>query len=294
MMKSFYCYWIGLIIIGQFLHYGHTQDLDPLLMDQAYVNVINEYPGTITVQNNTVACEKCNYDNFTVSLSQNATINVTVENTKYPHEFQLLIAPSNKIVQCSEKSYRFIDGGSYSLRISGTQESDISCAITAEHEPILRYWLPVILGTLVIILLIILTQIWDRLSRHQRFVRLLPEAVKSELITNDLTASLPRTMPGLITNDNNDDIIDTLTTGTDLPLTASISRVPTSPLRPPKPLPKRLQALDAFRGFSLMVMIFVNYGGLIDFHQFLFPIYFYYSLQAVVTGFSSTQVNILF
>ncbi|CAF4587645.1 unnamed protein product, partial [Rotaria magnacalcarata] len=26
-------------------------------------------------------------------------------------------------------------------------------------------------------------------------------------------------------------------------------------------LPKRLQGLDTFRGFSLMVMIFVNYGG---------------------------------
>jgi hypothetical protein len=27
-------------------------------------------------------------------------------------------------------------------------------------------------------------------------------------------------------------------------------------------LPKRLRALDTFRGFSLMVMIFVNYGGM--------------------------------
>jgi heparan-alpha-glucosaminide N-acetyltransferase len=58
--------------------------------------------------------------------------------------------------------------------------------------------------------------------------------------------------------------------GTDLPLTASSSRALSSPLRLAKPLPKRLQALDAFRGFSLMVMIFVNYGGLIEFDKFSF------------------------
>jgi hypothetical protein len=289
-MKSFYCYWIGLIIIGEFLHYGHTQDLDPLLMDQAYINVTNEYPETITVLNNSIVCERCDFDTFTIPLNQNSTTTVIIENTKHPHEFQLRIAPSNKTVPCNKNPYSFIDGGSYSLRISSTEQDEISCVITAQHEPFLRYWLPVILGTSVIILLIIFTQIWHRLSRLPRFVRWLPEAVKTELITNDLTASLPRT-PGLITNDNDDNIIDTLMTDADMPLTASNSRILSSPLRPAKSLPRRLRSLDAFRGFSLMAMIFVNYGGLVDFNQSFFNSY---SFQEVVIGFSNTLVSILF
>ncbi len=267
MMKSFYCWWILLITIGEFLQYGQTQflrddNLDPLTMDQAYLNITNEnYNESIVVQHNLVVCERCNYELLAGPLKEKER-NISIINTKYAHEFQLYIGSSNKPLPCREKSYTFVDGGFYFFQIILTEKNEISCVILPQNEPVLRYWLPVIIGSAVLLILIIFTQIWHCLSQHPRFVRWLPDAVQSELITNDFTTSLPRT-PGLITNDNDDNIIDTLIPSTDMPLTASSSRVPTSPLRLAKVVPKRLRALDTFRGFSLMVMIFVNYGGLI-------------------------------
>ncbi len=55
----------------------------------------------------------------------------------------------------------------------------------------------------------------------------------------------------LITDDPIDNIINAYVSGND----------PTSINRTPNPLPKRLRSLDTLRGFSLIVMVFVNYGS---------------------------------
>ena len=87
----------------------------------------------------------------------------------------------------------------------------------------------------------------------------LPNAVRQGLTNNDFGVSLPRESTAIV-NDPSDDIISTLTTANELRLVGS-TRLSNNSIRITKVLPKRLRSLDTFRGFSLMVMIFVNYGG---------------------------------
>jgi hypothetical protein len=264
MKKSFYCLWIVLIIIQEFLQYGQTQfigddPLGPLDIDQAYLNITNKnYPNLITVKHNLVVCEKCDFESLADSIGESSSHNVKV-NTKYTHDFEIFIEPSNTTLSCEVKSYKFSEGGSYLFEIIKTQNNQSSCSINPINEPSsFHYWLPLLIALVIILLFIIFTQVWHCI--FARFTRLLPNAVQQGFALDDFTISLPRG-PTLIANDANDpndDIINALATPSDL---ISIGSTRNNPFQIKKVVPKRLRSLDTFRGFSLMVMIFVNYGG---------------------------------
>ena len=252
-----------------FVHYGQTQslrddDLDPLSMDQARLNITNEnYPDNIIVNHNLVVCENCTYELLAGPLAQNAS-NLTIVDTRHAHQFQLFIPRFNRTIQCGKNPYDFREYGVYSFKIMGTSPDDISCLITSqEQEPdAIHYWLPVLVGFGTFFIIIIIIQLWRCGSRRPGYIRWCPKAVQSEAIIYDFSISLPRS-PDLITNDTADDIVGTLLSGNELTLTGTSSRAPIIPKPKPEFTPKRLRSLDAFRGFSLMIMIFVNYGGMI-------------------------------
>jgi hypothetical protein len=256
-----------LIIIKEF---GPTQSIsddwiDPLRMDEAYLNISNKnYPQTITVKHNLVVCEECDFEILLENITEKSN-EIVIINTKYSHEFQIVIESLNKPFPCEKKSYHFSEGGSYLLEVIQTATNQSSCSIKPiDVSKSFRYWLPVIIGFVILFLFIISTQIWHRISQNQRFVRLLPNNIQQGLITQDFTISLPRNV-NMIANDPDNDIINTLGTGNDLTLSGQSSRLPPNPIQMPKARPKRLRSLDTFRGFSLMIMIFVNYGGEIFF-----------------------------
>lgn len=269
MKTSFYSLWIFLITIQAFVQYGQTQSmqddgLDPLSMDQARLNITNEdYPEPIIVKHNLVVCESCTYDLLAGPLAKN-TSNLTFVDTRHAHQFQLFISSSNRTIQCKENSYDFREYGFYSFKIMGTSPDNISCLITPqEAEPdAIYYWLPVLVGFGTFFIIILIIQLWRCVSRRPGYIRWCPKAVQSEAIIYDFSIPPPRS-PDLITNDSADDIVGTLLGGNALTLTGTSSRAPIIPKPKPEFTPKRLRSLDAFRGFSLMIMIFVNYGGMI-------------------------------
>lgn len=268
MMKN--SLWVLLITMQAFVQYGQTQsvrdnDFVPLSMDQASLIITNEdYPEPIIVEYQLVVCENCSYDILADHIRQNASF-LTAVDTRYGHRFQFFIPSSNRTIQCEKNnSYDFREYGNYSLRISGNSSDNSSCQITPQGpEPnAIDYWLPVIVGFGTLFIIILIIQIWRCASRRPGYIRCCPKRIQSESIIYDLSVSLPRS-PDLVTNDSADDIVGTLLNGNELTLTGTSSRAPIIPKPKPEFTPKRLRSLDAFRGFSLMIMVFVNYGGMI-------------------------------
>src|SRR4051812_18051512 len=109
MKKSFYCLWILLIIIQQSMQ--NDDDLDPLIMDQARLNITNQdYPGPIIVKQNLVICENCTYDFLFGPLQQNQST-LQIIDTRYAHQFQLFLTLSNATIPCGKESYSFREYG---------------------------------------------------------------------------------------------------------------------------------------------------------------------------------------
>lgn len=293
MKKLCYYLWIFLLIN----HYGQTQfieddddddDIDPLSMDEAYLIIKNKnYYENITVKHNMVVCEKCDFDILAYSIADNKNKTVIV-NTRYTHDFEIYLEHSDTPLSCEITSYHFSDGATYLFEISKTRNNQTTCSLNpTKDEQNIYYWLPIIIGSVVLILFILLTQIWHCISENKKYSRLLPNVVQQGLASNELPLSAPRS-PNLITNDPNDDIINTLMTSTDLTLTGPSSR---ALIGGKKAIPKRLRSLDAFRGFSLMVMIFVNYGGKICF--FFSPLYLFLFIKEVVIGSLNIRVSFI-
>ncbi|CAF3946129.1 unnamed protein product, partial [Rotaria sp. Silwood1] len=263
MKKSYYCLWIFLITIQKFLQYGQTQSinddsLDPLSMDEAYLTISNKnYSESIIFMYNLVVCEKCNFEFLGDVIPYNSSETVII-NTKYAHDFQIFTKSTNKTLQCSIKSHKFFEHGSYLFEIIEIAQNQDICSIKQTKESS-YYWLPIIIGMSILLTFILLIQLCHPMSRSRLVTRFLPNVIQQGLINNDLIVSLPNN-PTTITNDPNDDIIRTLSTSSELPLVGS-TRLSNNTIRITKLLPKRLRSLDTFRGFSLMVMIFVNYGG---------------------------------
>ena len=256
MKNLLYCLWIFLIILQQSKQEG---DLDPLNMDQARLNISNEnYPEPIIVKHNLVVCENCTYDILVGPLERNQAVLQPID-TRYDQQFQLFLTLSNVTMPCEKESYSFREYGFYSFEILGTSPNDISCRIGPQQpEPnAIDYWLPVIIGFGTFLLLILVIQLLRCACRRAWCARLRPRTARSELLIDDFSLSLPRS-PDLITNDTAD---ETFMNGNELTLTGTSSRTPVTAKPKRNFKSKRLRALDAFRGFSLMVMVFVNYGG---------------------------------
>ncbi|CAF3119115.1 unnamed protein product [Rotaria socialis] len=263
MMKSFYYLWIYLLTIEEFLQYGQAKltndrSIRQLSFDEAYITISNKnYSDPIIFTFNPVVCEKCMFEPLGDSIPNNENQTIII-NTKYGYDFQLLAEPTNKTLRCQIKSYLFREHGSYLFEVIETLENQDSCSIEQTQDSS-YYWLPIIIGMSIMFGFILLIEIWHRISRSRIVARYLPNAVQQGLINEDFLTSLSNSS-ATIANDPNDDIIRTLTAARELPLVGS-TKLSNSSIRIKKILPKRLRSLDTFRGFSLMVMIFVNYGG---------------------------------
>jgi hypothetical protein len=283
MEKKFYSLWILMVII---FRYGQTQFTEDssLGMDQAYLTISNKnYSEPIIFKYNLIVCEKCDFEILNDPFPMN-TSRTFVINTKYAYDFQLHTTNRNDTLQCRIRSHKFPEHGSYLFEVIETEQNQDSCSII-QTEKSSYYWLPVIIGVSIILAFILFIQVWHHISHSQRFARFASNAAQNGLINDDFVISLPRNTNS-ISYDTNDDIIKTLTTGSELPLVGS-TRLSNNSIRIKTVLPKRLRSLDTFRGFSLMVMILVNYGGklLRIFFRFLLII------KVVVIGFLNIPVR---
>jgi hypothetical protein len=184
--------------------------------------------------------------------------------TKYPYDFLIYAETINKTVLCQIESYSLSEHGSYSFEISQLNESDAYCTIDLTKESS-YYWLPVVCAILFLCCFVLIIQLCHYMY-HSRYVgRILTNMGHDRLVRSeaDITSAvIPRQESSLITNDEpqNDDILGPRDSITELPLVGS-TRLSNNSIKITKILPKRLRSLDTFRGFALMIMIFVNYGG---------------------------------
>jgi hypothetical protein len=253
------------------LHYGETQiigniSLGQLGMDEAYLIVNNKnYSGPISVMYNVVACEHCAFELLTDALEINSSRTLTI-NTQYPYDFQVFVETMNRTALCQINSYHFSEHGSYYFDIIQTNQDESSCTINLTNKSS-YYFVPVICAVLFLCCLVLIIQLCQRFYNSRYIGRILTNIGHERLVNNEadstsaISSIVNRRDPSLIANEHHqDEIIDAGISNNESSLIGS-NRGSNNSIKITKVLPKRLQGLDTFRGFALMVMIFVNYGG---------------------------------
>lgn len=230
-------------------------------MDEAYLTISNKnYSDTVALKYNALICENCAYDHLNNTFPTNTSL-IYIINTKYLYDFKFLKQSADEFFVCQINSYQFYEHGSYLVEIIQNAKKEVSCSITQTNNSS-YYWIPFVIGMAALLILILFIQLSHHISQSRYFARFLPNATQQGLINNDYVISLPKNpmTESTLACESTDDIINTLRTGSELPLVGS-TRLSNNSIRITKVLPQRLRSLDTFRGFSLLVMILVNYGG---------------------------------
>jgi len=244
--------------------YGRTQQLG---MDKAYFTLNNtNYPDVIRCKYNLLVCEGCRFEPL---FSNDVPVNgsqTTKISTTFPYTFEIYNSSNDNDAShlCRIDYYSFDEHGSYSLEVSLKEDGKIDCQIVQTKESG-YYWTPVICMILFICCFVLIVQLCHHMYNSQHIGRILnnighhrtPPAINA---TTESESS--QRAPSLIGNESiPEDLFGMRTSISELPLVGS-TRSSNNTVRISKVLPKRLKSLDTFRGFSLMVMIFVNYGGM--------------------------------
>ena len=253
--------WSVFILLVSCFQDGETQStasdqLASLNTDQAYLTIKNKnYSDAIILRFNRVVCEHCDFLPFTDSVPFNTNKKIRVD-TRYPYDLQSVGEEHNQTVLCHFESYQFAEHSSYDFEVFQVDRNQTMCSII-ETGTRSYFWTPIIVGTLLLLSFIVVIQLARRFYNSRYLGRLLTNIGHERLVNEEVLIIPPPTSSRDI---HHDDALDTLPPTSELPLVGS-TRLSNNTVRITKMLPKRLRSLDTFRGFSLMVMIFVNYGG---------------------------------
>ncbi|XP_030003605.1 heparan-alpha-glucosaminide N-acetyltransferase isoform X2 [Sphaeramia orbicularis] len=207
-------------------------------MDEAFLAVNNELNTDITVSWVSERCYQCLYQNLGVvsgapSPGQPSSADFVVS-TQHTITLQLNSTEAN--LELCTFPFHFGEHGNYSLWVKNLNNSSLSnCSVVTDADPVNSY-IPILIAFLVLVGLAVVYAIGKTLlglnAVRSIFFQITGTMETERLINSELGS------PGR-----------TVTTVTDNIL-------------PPPPSPsKRLRSLDTFRGISLVIMVFVNYGG---------------------------------
>ncbi|CAF1538096.1 unnamed protein product, partial [Didymodactylos carnosus] len=242
---------------------------DELGLDEALVTFRNfNYTYPVMFYGQTTECEKCNLlllSEVPVNMHNNVSVKL---DTKYGYNIQINFTNGTVSypVRCNITKYEFYEHGHYIFDVyQRTVQGSNECSIIKKKNPD-HVWLPFVVGIVFVIVCIFLTQLLHRFYHSRYMDRLLSNVAYQRLINNDLgTPKQQRVSTSNLeivngsptnegaTNTRDSDIFENTGTGQ--------NRLSNNTMQFKKVLPKRLRGLDVFRGFSLMIMIFVNYGG---------------------------------
>ena len=271
------------MILQLVFHYGQSQikswnDGDELGMDEGLLTIFNaRQSDSIWFTYNMVICEHCLFDNLSNAIYPNSNVTVKI-NTRYAYDFQVYRNFTNGAPTCQIDAYDFDEHGAYKLTISPADNETSSCNIDLTKESG-YYWTPVICAILFICCFVLIVQLCQHIYNSRYIGRILTNIGHERLINNeaDESTTIPtRTLSSmdlrrtsiLTTEPLTEDILGLAAPPNELPLVGS-TRSSNNSIRITKVLPKRLRGLDTFRGFALMIMIFVNYGGKDSFLELL-------------------------
>ena len=197
----------------------------PRTLDFATINIdfSGDVKGTVDLKGITEECYKCKDQN--ILKNSDSTSSCYIVDTKHPFHFSVWSGTQ----KLSEKSFHFKEYGEYSMTIS---QADIEIVQTVEGQ---NSNLPVLILFLLIGACMLGIYITNKVKEN-----------------NQRIAAQKRGAYHLISNDH-----------TILPVSSySVGEWSSSQASSiTKKISKRLVSLDTFRGMSLILMIFVNYGG---------------------------------
>ncbi|XP_054634509.1 heparan-alpha-glucosaminide N-acetyltransferase isoform X2 [Dunckerocampus dactyliophorus] len=208
-----------------------------LKMDQAFLTVINELDTEVAVSWVSQRCYQCLYQQLGVvpavtSPGQPSSQEFTVSTQ---HEITLQLNSTAVNLDLCTVPFHFGERGNYSLWVKNLNTSVVNCSIVTDADPVNSY-IPILVAFLVFAglgLMSALLRAIVGLDLVRGVLFRIGGTFETERLINSELGS-----PGRVVTPVTDNIL------------------------PPPPSPsKRLRSLDTFRGISLVIMVFVNYGG---------------------------------
>ncbi|CAG5938865.1 unnamed protein product [Menidia menidia] len=221
------------LYLPDYHHHQHPS----VKMDEALLTVNNELNTEVLVSWRSERCYQCLYQDLGVaprgpSTGQPGSVSFPV-NTQHGMTLQLSSIPLN--LELCKVQFHFGEHGNYSLWMKNISEPSVAnCSIVMDADPVNSY-IPILVSFFIFVGLALMFAVGKRLlglDVVRGLVLRIGGAMETERLINSELGS-PR--------------IET-------PVTDNILPPPPSPNR-------RLRSLDTFRGISLVIMVFVNYGG---------------------------------
>ncbi|XP_041789111.1 heparan-alpha-glucosaminide N-acetyltransferase isoform X1 [Chelmon rostratus] len=216
-----------------FPHHKHIV----LRMDEAVLTVNNELDTEVVVSWMSEHCYQCLYQQLGVvpegsRPGQPTSVNFVVS-TQHEITLQLNSTPVN--LELCTVPFHFGEHGNYSLWVKNLNDSSVvNCSLVTHADPVNSY-IPILVAFLIFAGLAVVFAIGKTilgLDAVKAALFRIGSSMETERLINSELGSPGRTV--------------TLTDN----------------ILPPPPNPsKRLRSLDTFRGISLVIMVFVNYGG---------------------------------
>ncbi|CAL8328669.1 unnamed protein product [Lota lota] len=207
-------------------------------MDEAFLTVNNELEAKLVVSWMSNHCYQCLYQTLGLvpagpgpGMSSSGDFIVGTQ-----HGITLQLNNSDVNVELCRVPFSFGEHGNYSLWVKNLNNSSVvNCSMVTHSDPVNSY-LPILVAFFLFAGLSILLAIGGaiiKLDVVRGLILRLSNSMETERLINSELGS-----PGRLVESSNDNI-----------------------LPPPSVLGRRLRSLDTFRGMSLVVMVFVNYGG---------------------------------
>ncbi|XP_064457684.1 heparan-alpha-glucosaminide N-acetyltransferase-like isoform X2 [Ornithodoros turicata] len=192
-----------------------------LLVNEACLTVVSQYKKPVNLFTQSAECYECPLVHR-IKVHREGNVSIPVD-TKHPVLYELRGHDGNVLPNCSYEDH-FGEKGSYLLNIS----YDGTCTREVTQDPVNIHY-PLGIAAAVFVLLIIIWRCIRFLRRRHFFLRTLSSySFESQQV-----------------------ILGPATIGD-----------AASPVQQaPSPVRKRLRSLDTLRGLSIVLMIFVNYGG---------------------------------
>ncbi|XP_026160123.1 heparan-alpha-glucosaminide N-acetyltransferase isoform X2 [Mastacembelus armatus] len=207
-------------------------------MDEAFLKVSNELDTEVVVSWMSQRCYQCLYQQLGLvpaapSPGQPSSADFTVSTQ---HEITLQFNNSLDNLEICRVPFHFGEHGNYSLWVKNMNNpSAVNCSVVTDAEPVNSY-IPILVAFLIFAGLGLVSSIGRvilGLDAVKSMLYRIGGSMETErLINSDLGS------PGRIAAPVTDNIIPS-----------------------PPSQNKRLRSLDTFRGISLVIMVFVNYGG---------------------------------
>ncbi|AWP05697.1 hypothetical protein SMAX5B_007606 [Scophthalmus maximus] len=209
-----------------------------LKMDEALLTVNNELDTGVVVSWISERCHQCLYQQLGVVPAAPSPARLSsvefVVSTQHEITLQLNSTPVN--LDLCMVPFHFGEHGNYSLWLKNLNNSSVvNCSVVTDADPI-NSFIPILVAFLIFAGLVLVSAIGRTilgLDVVKSILFRIGGSMETERLINSELGSPGRTVP---------------------PVTDNI--LPPLPNRS-----KRLRSLDTFRGISLVIMVFVNYGG---------------------------------